>query len=199
MSLDTNSLWSVQKSAPHIALTTLTYCLPFRLVMTNSIKCQCLERGYTQDVRFRWGRRNTVFVRIKLCSTQVISSSSPLLLHLPTPFCCQLGLLLVKLTYSFTCSFDFSASVSSTSLHLLIAFSGVRLSGSNVLLILPWSICYWHVARCHLSNHRNLAANRLIQTLQDSSNLLYTFKMPGLDVEAGDVMPVVRIIQPERG
>ena len=34
------------------------------------------------------------------------------------------------------CSFLFSASVSSTSLHLRIAFSSVRLSGSNVLLVL---------------------------------------------------------------
>ena len=65
-----------------------THCLAlsFLLVMTKSIKCQCMERGCIHDVLFRWGRRNTVFVMSNSCSTQVLSSNSPLLLHFPTPF-----------------------------------------------------------------------------------------------------------------
>ena len=84
VNLDTSSLWSVQQSAPHIALATLTSCVSFLLVMTQSIKCQCLERGCIQDVLFRRNRRNTMFVLSNSCSAQVLSSSSPLLLHFPT-------------------------------------------------------------------------------------------------------------------
>ena len=72
VSMDASGLWSVHSNILSI--------LPSGDDKVSSASV------WIQDILFRWGRRNTVFVMSNSCSAQVLSSSSPLLLCFPTPF-----------------------------------------------------------------------------------------------------------------
>ena len=72
------------QSAPHIVFVTLTSCLSVLRTMTESMRCQCVDRGCIQDVLFWFGSLKTVLVITKSCSAHFLRSRRPLLLHLPT-------------------------------------------------------------------------------------------------------------------
>ena len=82
---DLSILWSVQHSAPRIALVTLKSCKSDFLVMTKSMRCQCLERGCIQVVLCFLASWKNVLVMAKSLEAHRFSSLSPFSLMFPTP------------------------------------------------------------------------------------------------------------------
>lgn len=77
--------WSVQQSAPRMALEISTSFLSVRQTMMSSRRCQCLERGCCQEVLNLSLSWNKVLVMTSWFSEQSVSRRRPLSLTLPTP------------------------------------------------------------------------------------------------------------------
>ena len=79
------SLWSVQHSAPLMALVKRTSLISRWRTMTKSIMCQCFDLGCIQVVLYLSAILKKVLVMHRLCSAYFLRSSRPLSLTLPTP------------------------------------------------------------------------------------------------------------------